>query len=192
MVKIFFKCFWAGLFISQFFLQAVQRAPVLSNFRKAWPVDEILKQWLSYISNSIKKDFLAEAEDEEEPDRDAVKKYLESLSLSRGGKAADSDSEVSGSDLDIEIDEIRKELAEGNGDSDVEDEQASKASKKRKGRRNVVDDAPVYATLIYHILVPAHGPDICTAVTAHHPNFKSPAVCSRGCRGRVGYVCRSG
>jgi hypothetical protein len=140
MVKIFFKCFWAGLFISQFFLQAVQRAPVLSNFRKAWPVDEILKQWLSYISNSIKKDFLAEAEDEEEPDRDAVKKYLESLSLSRGGKAADSDSEVSGSDLDIEIDEIRKELAEGNGDSDVEDEQASKASKKRKGRRNVVDD----------------------------------------------------
>ena len=31
--------------------------------------------------------------------------------------------------------------------------------------------SPVYATLIYHILVPAHGPDICTAVTAHHPNF---------------------
>ena len=30
---------------------------------------------------------------------------------------------------------------------------------------------PVYATLIYHILVPAHGPDICTPATAHHPNF---------------------
>ena len=140
MVKIFFKCFWTGLFIRQFFRQAVQRAPVLSNFRKAWPVDEILKQWLSYLSNSIKKDFLAEAEDAEEPDRDAVKKYLKALSLSRGGKATDSDLEASGSDLDMEIDEIRKELAEGNGDSDVEDEQPSKASKKQKGRTNVVDD----------------------------------------------------
>ena len=42
------------------------------------------------------------------------------------------------------------------------------------GGRVVVEAkvSPVYATLIYHILVPAHGPDICTAVTAHHPNFK--------------------
>jgi hypothetical protein len=38
-------------------------------------------------------------------------------------------------------------------------------------RLEAANKAPVYATLIYHILVPAHGPDICTAVTAHHPNF---------------------
>lgn len=101
---------------------------MLSNFQKAWPVDKFLKQWLSYISNSIKKDFLAEEEDAEEPNQDAIKKYLEPLS--RGGKASDSDSEVSSSDFDMEIDEIRKELAEGNEDSDVEDEQTSKASKK--------------------------------------------------------------
>jgi hypothetical protein len=43
--------------------------------------------------------------------------------------------------------------------------------------------APVYATLIYHILVPAHGPDICTAVTAHHPNFSHLLYAARDAGG---------
>ena len=46
--------------------------------------------------------------------------------------------------------------------------------------------APVYATLIYHILVPAHGPDICTAVTAHHPNFSHLLYAARDAGGGWG------
>ena len=123
---------------------------MLARFRKAWPVDQILKQWLSYLSLSIKKDFEAEAEDKDEPDLGAIEKYLRKLS---GGKAAGSDESdcESGSDIDMEVDEIRKALAEGHGDSDVEDEQiskaskaskASKTSKKQKGQSNInVDEA---------------------------------------------------
>lgn len=55
---------------------------------------------------------------------------MQKLTENRGGKAADSDE--SGSDIDMEVEEIRKELAEGHGDSDVKDEQISKASKASK------------------------------------------------------------
>jgi hypothetical protein len=115
---------------------------VLAQFRKAWPVDEMLKQYLSYISNSINKDFATEVKNEDKPDRDKIEKYLKELEANRRGKAADSDE--SGSEIDMEIEEIKKELAEGHGDSDVEeDERISKAtrtSKKGKGQMNVDDD----------------------------------------------------
>jgi hypothetical protein len=44
-------------------------------------------------------------------------------------------------------------------------------------------EAPVCATLIYHILVAAHKPDICTPATAHHPNFSHMLVLLLGSLG---------
>ena len=44
------------------------------------------------------------------------------------------------------------------------------------GFNNLPKLPPVCATLIYHILVTAHKPDICTPATAHHPNFSHMLV----------------
>jgi len=111
----------------------------------------MLKQYLSYISNSIRKDFATEVEDEEEPNQDKIESYLKELNVNRRGKAADSDE--SGSEIDMEIDEIKKELAEGHGDSDVEeDEHISKvAGTSKKWKAQMSRDGDDNVQIVGHI-----------------------------------------
>jgi hypothetical protein len=48
------------------------------------------------------------------------------------------------------------------------------------------------AIFLYQILGIAHKPDVSTPGSAHHPNLSHMLYGCRGCRGRVGYVCRGG
>ena len=43
--------------------------------------------------------------------------------------------------------------------------------------------AAIDAIFLYEMLAPAHGPDICTAVTAHHPNFSHLLYAARDAGG---------
>ena len=52
--------------------------------------------------------------------------------------------------------------------------------------------SPVYATLIYHILVAAHELDICTPATAHHPNFSHLLYAAGGAGGGWGMLVGAG
>ena len=44
------------------------------------------------------------------------------------------------------------------------------------------------AIFLYHILGTAHKPDICTAETAHHPNFSHMLVLLLGSLGGIYYI----
>lgn len=99
----------------------------------------MLKQYLSYQSTRIRNDLKNEIEEKDVPNRDKIKEYYDALSEERGGKdeGSDSSSHDGMEDIDMEVDEIRKELEEGRGDSDMEDDEdvkASNATQKSKGR----------------------------------------------------------
>ncbi|KAF8958639.1 hypothetical protein BDZ97DRAFT_1762003 [Flammula alnicola] len=94
----------------------VRKAAVLGKFRKAWPIDDYLKQYLCHFSSTIRKDFEAEEEDIEEPDREAIDEYVSSLGSGRRRRTDSEENEV----IDMEVDEIETEIAAGIADSDEE------------------------------------------------------------------------
>jgi len=52
-------------------------APVLAEYRGKWPIYAILKQYLGTHSRTRTKDLAMEAEEDNGPDRDAIRIYFE-------------------------------------------------------------------------------------------------------------------
>jgi hypothetical protein len=98
--------------------------PVLNHYQRAWPIHEIMKQFLGTQKLNFKKDTEAEINDTEEPDRDAIESYLNSLpSQKKETQGSDDDQEQEAEDEDEDEDEEGAERdSEGEEDEDEEEE----------------------------------------------------------------------
>lgn len=56
-------------------------APVLAEYRGQWPIYAILKQYLGTHSRTRTKDLAMEAEEENGPDRDAIRMYFKQIGV---------------------------------------------------------------------------------------------------------------
>jgi hypothetical protein len=85
--------------------------PILRQYRGAWPIHEIMKQFLGSQKSNYKKDTEAELAETGQPDREAIKAYLNSLPSQKR--------RIQASDESADDDQEEKENREG--DEDWED-----------------------------------------------------------------------
>jgi hypothetical protein len=101
--------------------------PILRRYRAAWPIHEIMKQFLGSQKSNFEKDTEAESNEKREPDREVIEAYLNSLPSQK------TRIQLKASDDDREDREDSEEEDEEEGEKDDQEEEEVSRQDSRPG-----------------------------------------------------------
>ena len=120
--------------------------PILKHYRGAWPIHEIMKQFLGSQKSNFKKDTEAELEETREPDRKSIESYLNGLPSQKTPRVIVSDDDQ-GEGEDQE--DVEEDWEEDDQEEEEVGDQHSQA-KKRTHRKSMTTESAASKSLYLH------------------------------------------